>query len=303
MPLSAMAWQPTKPVEAIIAFTPGSANEVLFRATAAEVEKATGATFVVRNRPGAGGVIGTEAAARAAADGYTLTVFGVQGLAGVDKLQPSHSYTVDSFVYPTHLASNPFAVIAGPNESISNPKQFIEALKTEKVNIAAFGGARLAYEEIQSRVRFPQGIDAVQRIEHKGPVDAMIDVASGNVRFAIIPVSVAAEFYNDRRIKIIALTGNQRLVQMPEVPLLSTALPGYDVSGNWGIALPAGTPADVIEWYNREFVKALKTTSVQSLFKLQLFQENIQLQNPIRFNQFVHDKDKAWTPLIENIKK
>jgi tripartite-type tricarboxylate transporter receptor subunit TctC len=201
------------------------------------------------------------------------------------------------------LASAPFAIIAHPTERVNSPREFVEVLKTEKVNISAGAGSRLVYEELQSRTHFPQGRDGVMRIEHKGPVDQLIDVAGSNVRFGIVPINVAAEFYKDHRIKIIALTGARRIEQFPELPVLDAALPGFDIVGNWGIALPAGTPNDVVEWYTREFVRALRSPSVQALLKSQMFNANPELQSTAKFTQYMQARDREWQVLIDSALK
>lgn len=301
MPVMAFAqWQPTKPIEAIMAWTPGSVNEISFRVLAKEVEKNTGAKFNITNRPGAGGVIGTEELSKRPADGYSMTNVSVPGIAAMDKvsvLGDGRSYTVDSFVYPTHVATSPFVVVAKAGDPVKTPKQFVQALKTEKVSIAASGGARLVYESIASSVTFGD----VVRVDHKGPVDALNDVVGGHVRFAIIPSVVANPFYRDSRVQVVALSGNTPLAQMPEAQTMDTAIPNFNVSGMWALMLPAGTPKEVIDWYNKEFTKALKSEEVKAIFYDNLLMENKALQNPNSMKTWVKNREKQWQPLVDTV--
>jgi tripartite-type tricarboxylate transporter receptor subunit TctC len=297
-------WQPTKPIEAIMAWTPGSVNELSFRVLAKEVEKNTGAKFIIINRPGAGGVIGTEELSKKPADGYSVTNVSVPGIAAMDKVQvqgAGRSYTTDSFVYPTHIASSPFVIASHPNDPAKTPKQFLDSLKNEKVSIAASGGARLVYEGISARVKFTEGKDGVVRVDHKGPVDALVDVASGNVRYAIVPSLVANALYKDGRINIIALSAPPPMRQFPGIPLLDTALPNFNITGMWALMLPAGTPKDVIEWYTREFTKAIKSDEAKTIFYENLLLERPELQNPESMKNWITSREKQWQPLVESV--
>ncbi len=297
----AQAWQPTKPVEAVIAFTPGSANDVIFRALSKQVEANTGVKFVVINRGGAGGVVGTEDLARREADGYSVTMVSVPGIAAMDKVQvPNKSYTTDSFVYPMLAATTSFVVVAHPNDPVNTPGQLIAALKKDKASVSASGGARLVYETLAVKTNFPQNKDGVVRVEHKGPVDTLQDVAGGHVRFGIVPASVAYAFYQDRRVKVVALS-SRALAQMPGVQPMSTAIPGFDVPASWGLMLPKGASREVQEWYAREFKKALAAPEVKTMFETNLYQEDASLQTPTAFESYVKRVERQYQPLVDAV--
>lgn len=297
-------WQPTKPIEVIMAWTPGSVNETSFRVLAKQVEQNTGAKFIIVNRPGAGGVIGTEELSKKPADGYSVTNVSVPGIAAMDKVSvpgEGRTYTTDSFVYPTHIASSPFVIVAHPKDPVKTPKQFVESLKNEKVTVAASGGARLVYESISARLKLTEGKDGVVRVDHKGPVDALVDVASGNVRYAIVPSLVANSLYKDGRINIIALSAPPPMRQFPGIQLLDTAIPNFNISGMWALMLPAGVSKDVIEWYNREFTKALKSDEAKAIFYDNLLLERPDLQNPESMKNWVKTREAQWKPLVDNV--
>jgi tripartite-type tricarboxylate transporter receptor subunit TctC len=299
---TAYAWEPTKPIEAIMAWTPGSVNELSFRVLAKEVEKNTGAKFVVINRAGAGGVIGTEELAKKPADGYSVTNVSVPGIAAMDKVSvpEKRGYTTDSFVYPTHIASSPFVVVAHPKDPINNPAKFVEALKSEKITVAASGGARLVYEALSSNLNIKEGADGVVRVDHKGPMDALMDVAGGNVRFAIVPSVVAYPLHKDGKVTIIAVS-SKPIKQLIDVQPLSSAVQGFDVSGMWALMLPAGTPPDVVDWYKREFTKAMKSEEAKEIFEKNLLSERVDLQNPKSMEAWVKGRETQWQPLVDKV--
>ena len=299
-------WQPTKPIEGLIAFAPGSVNDLTFRVLSAEVEKNTGAKILVTNRTGAGGVIGTEELSKRAPDGYSVTVVSIPGIAAMDKIQvpefgKGRSYTTDSFIYPMHVASSPFVVVAHPKDPANTPAKFIQALKAEKVSVAASGGARLVYEAISARVKFTEGTDGVVRVDHKGPIEALMDVAGGNVRFAIVPSVVANPLYKDGRINIIALSGPPPMRQLPGVGLLGDALPNFDISGMWGLMIPANTPKDIVDWYVKEFSRAINAPAVKTMFYDNLLLERTDLRSPDAFKKYIKTQENTWQPLVDTV--
>jgi tripartite-type tricarboxylate transporter receptor subunit TctC len=304
-PTLVFAWQPTRPIEGLIGFGAGSGNDLLWRVLSAEVEKNTGATFTTLNRVGAGGVIATEELSRRPADGYVATVASMPGLAAMDKIQvpstKSRTYTTDSFVYPLHLASTPMAIVANVKDPVDNARKFVATLRTEKVSIAATGGARLGYEMLRYRIGFREGVDGVVRVDHKGPIEALTDVAGGNVRFAVVPVAVAMPMYSGGKIAIIALTNNQPIVQLPNVSLIKDVLPGFNLNGSWGLILPAGTPKDVVEWYSREFDRALGSENAKKLFADNAMQLRPDLHTADSFKTWTKSKESEWQPLVGSI--
>jgi tripartite-type tricarboxylate transporter receptor subunit TctC len=294
-------WQPTKPVEAVIAFPPGSANDIIFRVLSKQVEINTGAKFVVINKPGAGGVVGTEDLAKRDADGYSVTMVSVPGVAAMDKVQvPNKGYTTDSFVYPMLAATTSFVVVSGPNDAVSTPAQLIAALKKEKLAISASGGARLVFEMLAQKTNFPQGKDGVVRVEHKGPVETLQDVSGGHVRFGIVPASVAYPFYQDKRVKVVAVS-SRPLAQLSGVQPIASAIPGFDVPAAWGLMLPKGVSKDVQDWYAREFKKALAAGETKTMFENNLYQEDTALQNPQAFESYIKRVERQYQPLVDAV--
>jgi len=306
VPTLCFAWEPVKPIEAIIAWAPGSVNELVFRALSKQVEENTGAKFVVINRGGAGGVVGAEELSHKPADGYSVTMVSIPGLAAMDKIAvpgPGRTYTTASFDYPFFAASSPFAIVANINDPIDNVKLFTRAIQTRQVSIAATGGARLVYEEMAVKLNLKEDKEHIVRVDHQSPVAALTDVVNGSVRFAVVPVLVANAFYKDHKIRIIALSGNHKLSQMPEVPLLSEAIPGFNISGTWGLMLPAGTPKDVQDWYHTEFTRALKSEDVRTMYENNLMLETPELSTQTAYTKYVKDREIQWKPLVDTVLK
>lgn len=307
VPAVAFCWTPTRTIEGVIGFGPGSGNDILFRVLSAEVEKNTGAKFNTLNRGGAGGVIGTEELSKRPADGHSATVVSVPGLVAMDKVQVpdtnSRTYTTDSFVYPTHLASTPMAVVANPKDTVTDATKLVQVLKTEKVSVAASGGARLGYELLKARLNFKEGVDGVVRLDHKGPIDALVDVASGNVRFAVVPVAVAMPMYKAGKLSLVALTSAKPIPELPNVSLINSVLPNFEIYGTWGLMLPANTPPETVQWYAREFTKAMDSPAAKQLYSENLMFQRKDLHNPEAFKAWVKAREKEYQPLVDVILK
>jgi len=301
VPALAFAWEPTKPIEGVMAHTPGSVNELAFRALALEVEKNTGAKFIVTNHAGVGGVIGTMELQRRPADGYSVTMASIPGLTAMDKIaMPNKPYTTDSFEYPFLAAQSPFAIVANIKDPVKTPAEFLETLKYDKVSVGATGGARIVYETLRSRLNFVEGRTGVVRVDYKGPVDALTDVISGNVRYAIIPALIAQGMYLDHKVNIIAISSKGKIKQFPNVPTISSVLPKFDIVGTWGLLLPKGTPPDVIEWYRREFTKAVQSNTVRKVYEANLL-EYPKIEGPTKYQEYVINRENEWKPLVDSV--
>jgi tripartite-type tricarboxylate transporter receptor subunit TctC len=294
-----LAWQPTKPVEVLIGFAPGSGNELVFRALAAEVEKNTGAKFVVITKPGAGGAIASKQLTQAAPDGHTVAMVIGEGIPVQDKINVPDAavrgYTVDDFTYLLAPALNQYVVFANTADPINSAQDLIRALNNESSTFGASGGARLVYEVLKQKTTFKD----VVHIQHNGPVPAVTDIAGGHLRLAVVPSLVANRFIDTGKIKFIALSGTKRLPQMPNVPTLSEQVPEFNVITTWGLVAPKGLPSEITEWYVREFNRALKSESVQTSWKNNLIEiPDAKLLTSTGFAAYVRQTEKEFESTV-----
>lgn len=301
---AALAWQPTKPVEVLIGFAPGSGNELVFRALAAEVEKNTGAKFVVTTRPGAGGVLASKAVAQAAPDGHTVSMVIGEGIPVQDKINVSdpavRGYTVDDFTYLLAPALNQYVVFANTADPINTTQDLIRALNTESSTFGASGGSRLVYEVLKQKTTF----NDVVHVLHNGPAPTVADVAGGHVRLAVVPSLVANRFIDTGKIKFIALSGTNRLPQIPDVPTLSEQIPGFNVITTWGLVAPKGLSPEITEWYVREFTKALYSESVQTFWKNNLIEvPDAKLLTSAGFEAYVRQTEKDFESTVLSVQQ
>jgi tripartite-type tricarboxylate transporter receptor subunit TctC len=257
------AW-PDRPVRLINPFTAGSAVDVVARLVAQEMSERLGQQFIVDNRTGASGNIGTEAAARARPDGLTLLV-GSPGTMGINPfLFRSLPYdAVRDFVAVSHLVSFPQVMVVNPSSRIRSLPDLIAEARANpgKLNYASSGNgatSHLAFE----LVRAATGIDVVH-VPFRGGTPAIQALLQNEVQVALEGLPSLPGFLSSGQLRPIAVTSATRAAQLPNVPAVAETLPGYDASAWIIIFAPAGTPAPMVARLSAEMRTALNRPSVR----------------------------------------
>jgi tripartite-type tricarboxylate transporter receptor subunit TctC len=257
------AW-PTRPVRFINPFTAGSAVDVVTRLIATDLAERLSAQVVVENRTGASGNIGTEAVARAAADGTTLLV-GSPGTMGINPfLFRTLPYdAVRDFVAVSHAVSFPQVMVVSPQSPIRSLADLIAAAKARPgaLNYASSGNgttSHLAFELIRAAA----GIDIVH-VPFRGGTPAIQAVMQNEVQVALEGIPSLPAFLSAGTLRPIAVTSRERSAMLPNVPAVAEAVPGFDASA-WVIYFaPAGTPAPLVERLSAEIATSLRRPAVR----------------------------------------
>ena len=303
--LSAQAWEPTKPVTAVIGFAPGSGNELSFRGFSSLIEKANPKiNFIVENKPGGDGTIGMNHFVKLPNDGHHIYIASHQGIwVTADYANPENKkYTLDDFEYGLTLAKSPLAIIAHESSLTSTPKEFMDRMKntTTPINIAAGSGAhKLAYEYMMYNIKGNKSL--IKTIPYKGPAQAGNDVAGGHLEFGIIPVAVANVLVKSGKVKIIALTSEYKLEGLKDVPLMKDYVPGMNVYAAWGIIFPKGTNQNIIDWYVTMFRNSINSSEGRQFIKDNLMFAEIKEQTPAGFKASMIALRKQWIPIINEV--
>ena len=297
------AW-PTKPVKIIVPFAPGGTTDILARAVAPELSKAFGQTFVVENRAGAGGNVGSDIVAKSPADGYTL-LMGTVGTHAINKSLYS------KMPYDPQKDFAPITLVAGvPNVMVMNTEtaarlgintvpDFIKFARANpgKLNMASSGNGtsiHLAGELFKSMT----GV-FMTHIPYTGSGPAMMGMVSGQVDVMFDNLPSAMPQIKGGKLKAFAVTSAQRSGAMPELPTVEEAgqLKGFEASSWFGLLAPAGTPADVVSRVQQETAKALNSPAMKE--KL-LAQGAIPSGNtPAEFAKLIEAEIKKWAPVVK----
>lgn len=260
----AQAW-PEKPVRMVIPFPPGGTLDKVGRMLAQRLQEQFGQTFIVENKPGGNGVIGGDAVAKAAADGYTL-LFNASTFVTAPLTMKSVPYKVQTDFVPISLvAQAPLSIAIGNKVGVSDLKGLIAAAKANpgKLNFAT-GSIGSAGHLCTVRLEQAAGI-SVTVVPYKGTAPAFQDLIGGQIEGFIDPVLGSVQFHRTGQVKVVAVTAGKRLPNLADVPTASETVPGFECASWYGLWAPAKTSADIVARLNAAVNKALAADMADKL--------------------------------------
>jgi tripartite-type tricarboxylate transporter receptor subunit TctC len=257
---------PNKPIRIIIAQAPGSATDVISRVVANRLQESLGQPVVIEARPGAGGAVGTEAAARSAPDGYTLFMANNSTHGSNPALYAKLPYdAVNDFAPITLVAAVPYVLVVDPALPVQSVQDLIALAKSKpgKMNYASAGNGS-THQFCGELLKSMSGID-VLHIPYKGSPPAIAGLLGGEVSLMFANLTDIGSQIRSGKVKALAVTVTRRASLLPGVPTMSEAgLPGFDIGSWFGLLAPAGTPAPIVSRLNGETVKVLGRADVRS---------------------------------------
>lgn len=299
----AQGWQPARPVSVVIGFAPGSGNELSFRAMSSQVEKATGARFVIENRPGADGTVAANHFVTEPADGYSIMIASQQGIFVLSDLANPGvpRFNNDSWDYVLNMARSPLAIIVPQSSRVITPGDLIRAtLNPEPMTFAVGSSAhKLAFEYLINAVKANRSTVSV--ISYKGPAQAGQDVMGQHVSAGIIPAAVAFGLVKTNKIRFVSVLGEKRLAAIPDVPTMESSVPGLSVYAGWGIVLPKGSPSQAVNWYQEHFGRAVRSEQSQQFFQENLMEYNERELTPAGYRQSMENLRRKWYPIAQRM--
>lgn len=294
---------PQRPVKIVVPFATGGPADNYARFIAQRLQDALGQSFVVDNKPGAGSVIGTDAAAKAPADGYTLLLMSNASTVN-ETLIPNKPYSLlRDFVGVAPINYSDLVLVAYPGTGMQNAADLIKRAQAQpgKLNYASSGPGtpyHMAGELFKSMAK----IDLVH-IPYKGSSGARTDVLGGQVDLMFDAVTTMTEQVKAGKVRAIATTGRQRSEVLPDVPTLSEAgVPGYEATIWVGLMAPKGTPKEVIDRLNQAVSKIASQSDVRQQWSKQGAVPMV--MNPAVFDKYIQDDVAKWAQVIRvaNIK-
>ena len=308
LPIAALAWEPTKPVQVYIGNTPGAGNEMAFRKLAEIVQKKNpNFVYVVQNIPGADSVIANNKFLEAPNDGLTINLPSHMSSYVTNDIWEKNlkKYNYDSFVDVLTMGKSPLVLVASVKSGINTPQEFVKYIQSGRsINVAIGGGAhRTAFEYLMEKGRGNK--DSVKSIKFNGPMPAVQSVASYDgktgTEFGIMPIAVAKALIDAGKVKPIGFTGTRKMPQFPNVPLLNTVAPGINVYAAWSIQLPPGTSKDIVEWYQREFSAAVRSAEYKEYTDANVIFYAEDELNPAGLKKHMDELRAAFIPVLSKI--
>ena len=241
------AQYPNKPVRLIVPFPPGGSNDIVARMLATQLGERLGQSVVIENKGGAGGVLGTDQAAKAAPDGYTLLLISV-AYAFAPALYKNLPYDpATAFAPITIIGRGPSALTVHPSVPVSSVAELIALAKKEpgKLNYASAGVG--SFQHLSAALFIQQAGINVVHVPYKGGGPAMADVMGGQAQIVMPSLIQVVPHIKSGRLKALGTSGTKRSPLLPDVPTIAETLPGYESQNWWGLLAPAGTPQAVID--------------------------------------------------------
>jgi len=259
---------PTKSIRLVAPSTPGDAPDVIARLVAERLSAALGQQVVVENRPGAGGVVGSEIVAKSAPDGYTL-IMGNAGSHGINAAVYSKlPYDIlKDFAPVSQIAVAPNIFVVNPGLPVTTIPEFIAYAKARPGQLSyASGGNGSSSHMSMELLKSMAGIDVVH-VPYKGSTPALTDVISGQDAVMSVNMPPAVPHVKSGRLRALAVTTRSRTPSMPDLPTVAESLPGYETVAWFGVLAPAGTPKDVVNRLSMEIAKIARSPDMRERFE------------------------------------
>lgn len=295
----AQAW-PAKPVRVVVAFAPGGGADIVGRAISQHLTERLGQPFVVENRGGAGGMIGTDLVAKAPADGYTL-LFGQQGPNAINpSLYAKVPYdALRDFAPVTQATSYPYVIATHPAMPFATFRDMLAAGKAKPASLsygtAGLGSsAQLAGELLQRQA----GVK-LNHIPYKGAGPALVDAVAGQVSMVFGDAASTATQVRAGKLRALAVTGTSRLPLLPDAPTVAEAgLPGYEATAWHGWLAPAGTPAAIVSRLQSEVAAILRLPDIRE----RLARDGIEAvgSTPEQFAAYIRAEVDKWGKVVRD---
>ena len=259
---------PNRPVKVIIPWPPGQATDLAARIVGEKLSQQLGQPFIMENKPGAGGSIGTDTVVKSAPDGYTLLAASSGPISIMPNLQKIPYDPLKDLAPVSLIATAPFALVVAANFPASNAKEFLALVRANpgKYTFASSGTGATAHmfaELFNSMAQLK-----VVHVPYKGSVPALTDVIGGQVAYAVETVAATGGFIKSGKLKTFGVTSARGSAALPGVPSLaeSADIPGYDCVAWVGYAAPAGTPRDILVKLAAEIQKAVQSTELKDRY-------------------------------------
>ncbi|MSP96136.1 MAG: tripartite tricarboxylate transporter substrate binding protein [Betaproteobacteria bacterium] len=295
---------PSRPVKMIVPWPPGQATDIVTRMVGEKLQEAFGQPFVIDNKPGASGTIGTIAVINSAPDGYTLLAAS-SGPVSILPLVQKLSYDPLQDLAPVSLtALGGFVLVTSPTFPAANAREFVALLRAnpEKYTFASSGigsTSHLVIELFNSMAEVK-----TRHVPYKGSAPGLTDVMNGQVAYTLETVASVVGHVRSGRLKALGLTTKQLTAALPEVPSLSTAadLPDYDIGGWIGVAAPRGTPSQIASRVSQEIQRIVQLPDIKERFLA--FGQNATATTPEDMTAFLRGQQERFGAIVReaNIK-
>jgi tripartite-type tricarboxylate transporter receptor subunit TctC len=293
---------PSRPVRIVVPFAPGGTFDIMARLIGQWLTEKLGQPFVIENRPGAGGNIGTESVVRAPADGYALLLVGTANAISATLYEKLNFNFIRDIVPVAGIARVPEVMLVNPSLPATTVRELIDYAKANpgKLTMASGGIGTLSHVEGEL-FKMMTGVNLVH-VPYRGLGPALTDLLGGQVQVMFASMSASIEYVRAGKLRALAVTTATRSDELTDVPTVAEFVPGYEASGWFGIGAPKATPAEIVDKLNNEINAGLADPKIK--VRLADLGGDVFSRSPAEFGKFIAEETGKWGKVIRaaNIK-
>jgi len=288
---------PSRPVRIIVPFAPAGASDITARLIGQWLSERLGQQFVIENRPGGGGNIGTEAVVRAPADGYTLLMVGSANASNATFYDKLNFNFIRDIAPVGSVFRGPYVMVVNPSVPARSVPEFIAYAKANPGKLTMASSGTGAVPHVAGELfKMMAGIDMVH-VPYRGGGPALTDLLAGQVQ-VYFPTTVASIGYiRAGRLRALAVTAATRSDALPDIPTVGEFLPGYEASTWYGVGAPKGTPAEIVEKLNKEINAGLADPTMKA--RLADLGGDVLALSPADFGKLIAEETAKWAKVVK----
>jgi tripartite-type tricarboxylate transporter receptor subunit TctC len=288
---------PTRPVRVIVPFAPAGTTDILARLIGQWLSERLGQQFVIDNRPGSGGNIGTEAVVRAPADGYTLLLVGGWNAINATLYDKLNFNFLRDIMPVASIGGAPYVMVINPSLPAKTVPDFIAYAKANpgRVNMASAGTG--APSHVSGELfKMMAGVNMVH-VPYRGGGPAVTDLLGGQVQVMFVPPPTSIEYIRSGKLRALAVTTATRSDALPDIPTVAEFVPGYEASNWYGLGIPKNTPAEIIDKLNKEINAGLADPKLRA--RLADLGGTVLAGSPADFGKLIADETEKWGKVVK----
>jgi len=288
---------PSRPVRVVVTFAAGGPNDIIGRLMGQWLTEHLGQPFVVENRPGAAGNIGTEAVVRAPADGYTILLESTNNVINSALYDRLNFNFIRDIAPVATIGRSMFVMMVHPSIPAKTVPEFIAYSRANpgKINMASSGIGSTSHV-VGELFKMMTGVDTAH-VPYRGAAPAMTDLLAGQVQVYFSPTPGSIEYIESGRLRALGVTTATRWGALPAVPAIGEFVSGYEASGWWGIGVPKNTPTEVINELNKEINAALADPKLTA--RLAELGSTVLALSPAQFGKMIADTTEKWGEVVK----
>ena len=294
---SAQSDYPNRPVRLIIPFPPGGSNDVVGRMIGTQLSQQLGTQVIIDNRAGAGGVIGTEIAAKAPADGYTILVISLAHAVNPWLYKLPYE-PIKAFAPIGVMGSGPNVVVVHPDLPVHSIKELVALAKQKPGDLQYASAGVGSFQHLGAELfKLEAGVD-ILHVPFKGGGPAMIDVVGGHTKVMFSSLVQTTPHIKTGKLRALGVGSKERSKVLPDVPSVAEAgVPTYEAVNWWGIVAPAGTPQPIIDKLHAALTASQDTADVEKQFASE--GATVVKKSPTEFGAFMVSEMNKWEQVVK----